>query len=206
MTGAGIAAITDYQIEKNRAGWQNEEESLLFHAVKVAREQGRSLKSVFDYVAQQTGRKPNSIRNYYYAKARENPEHEHSPAFVPFSQDEMWDLLTAVLGAQAKGQSVRACTLKMGNGDTKAMLRYQNKYRALIKNNPVFVKEVVRYMRENDMPTIDPYERMAKLPKKAIKDGGYSGYAMLVKLSDEVEELKKRTQELEIAMAEFSVM
>ena len=206
MTSAGIAAITEYPSERNRTGWKNDEENLLFNAVKTAREQGRSLKSVFDYVAQQTGRKPNSIRNYYYAKAKENPEHDHSPAFVPFTQEEMWDLLTSVLGAQAKGQSVRACTLKLGGGDTKAMLRYQNKYRAMIKNNPVFVKEVVRYMRENDMPTIDPYERISKLPKKTTREDGYSGYALLVRLTDEVEELKRRTQELEIAMAEFSAM
>ena len=206
MTGAGIAAITDYQAAKNRAGWQNDEESLLFNAVKAAREQGRSLKSVFDYVAQQTGRKPNSIRNYYYAKARETPGHEHSPAFIPFSQEEMWDLLTKVLGAQARGRSVRACTLEMGEGDTKAMLRYQNKYRALIKNDPVLVKEVVRYMRENDMPTVDPYERTVRLPRKPVREGGYSGYAMLIKLAEEIEELKKRTQELEIAMAECSPM
>ena len=32
--------------------------------------------------------------------------------------------------------SVRACTMMMGKNDTSKMLKYQNKYRAVIKNNP----------------------------------------------------------------------
>ena len=58
------------------------------------------------------------------------------------SEEEMRALLRTVLAEQAKGISVRACTLNMGKGDTKTMLRYQNKYRSLIRTNPEFVQKV----------------------------------------------------------------
>jgi len=187
-----------------RTGWRSDEEELLWNEVKQARSEGRPLKSVFDAVAAKTGRKPNSIRNFYYAKVREDPNREHSPAFVPFTQDEIWDLLVTVLSAQAKGQSVRACTLQMGRGDTRAMLRYQNKYRALIKNNPVLVSEVVRYMRENNMPVIDPYEKSLarkKTKKQREEAENMKHLAMLSRLSGELEDALRRIAELENAVA-----
>ena len=106
---------------------------------------GLPLKTVFERVAAKTGRKPNSIRNYYYARVKESgraaSEALHSAAFVPFSEEEMRMLMRTVLTEQAKGVSVRACTLAMGKGDTKTMLRYQNKYRSLLRTNPAFVKK-----------------------------------------------------------------
>jgi len=202
--GASIALMREPSASIARTGWRSDEENLLWKEVKTARSEGRPLKSVFDSVAEKTGRKPNSIRNFYYAKVREDPQHEHSPAFVPFTQDEIWDLLVTVLSAQARGQSVRACTLEMGRGDTRAMLRYQNKYRALIKNNPVLVSEVVRYMRENEMPSVDPYEKgLAKKKSKKQRDDadGLKGLAVLMRISGELEDALRRISELEDAVA-----
>ncbi len=201
--GASIALMREPSASIARTGWRSDEENLLWSEVKTARSEGRPLKSVFDSVASKTGRKPNSIRNFYYAKVREDPEHEHSPAFVPFTQDEIWDLLVTVLSAQARGQSVRACTLDMGRGDTRAMLRYQNKYRALVKNNPVLVSEVVRYMRENDMPSVDPYEKgLAKRrARKQREDAdGMKSLAVIMRLSGELEDALRRIAELENAV------
>ncbi len=201
--GASIALIKEPSASIARTGWKSDEENLLWSEVRMARTEGRPLKSVFDSVASKTGRKPNSIRNFYYAKVRDNPEHEHSPAFIPFTQDEIWDLLVTVISAQAKGQSVRACTLEMGKGDTRAMLRYQNKYRALVKNNPVLVSEVVRYMRENDMPCIDPYEKgLAKKRAKKLREDadGIKSIAVIMRLSGELEDALRRIAELEDAV------
>lgn len=146
-----------------RMGWSKEEDALLFDAVREARVDGAPLKAVFDKVAKETGRKPNSIRNYYYARVKVGSgldvELPHNPAFIPFHEEEIQSLLKTVLQAQAKGMSVRACTLAMGNGDNRAMLRYQNKYRSLLKSNPELVKAVVHELREEGMPAQDPYER-----------------------------------------------
>jgi hypothetical protein len=163
------------QTPTNRLGWNEQEDALLFDAVRDARKMGAPLKSVFDTVAKKTGRKPNSIRNYYYARVKQggegNMEFPHNPAFVPFSTGEIEELLRTVLNAQARGISVRACTLEMGQGDNRAMLRYQNKYRSLLKSNPALVKKVIADMQRSNEPTIDPFEsktpiRRAGRPRK----------------------------------------
>ncbi|MDD5919014.1 MAG: hypothetical protein PUD73_07995 [bacterium] len=145
----------------NRVGWQNGEEAFLFSEVARGRAAGLPLKAVFERVAAKTGRKPNSIRNYYYARVKESgraaSEALHSAAFVPFSEEEMRMLMRTVLTEQAKGVSVRACTLAMGKGDTKTMLRYQNKYRSLLRTNPAFVKKVLTELAAEGVPAFDPY-------------------------------------------------
>ncbi len=208
---ANTALIQSYTINRARTGWRADEETLLWNEVKKARDEGRALKSVFDIVASETGRKPNSIRNYYYARARENPEEsQRSPAFVPFTEEEIWDLLVTVLGEQAKGISVRACTLQMGANDTRAMLRYQNKYRSLVKTNPELVKEVVRYMRERDIPCIDPYEdgRLARHAGRPRKESGsldakslVQGVIDLTRLSEQIDSTQRRLAQLEYTVA-----
>lgn len=53
-----------------KGGWTQQEDRLLLSAAQSARQDGRALRSVFEDVAAQTGRKPNSIRNYYYERSR----------------------------------------------------------------------------------------------------------------------------------------
>lgn len=172
-TGLTAAALPNGVLPSgmNRAGWQNGEEAFLFNEVARGRAAGLPLKAVFERVAAETGRKPNSIRNYYYARVKENgaaaSEAFHSAAFVPFSEDEMRALLRTVLTEQAKGVSVRACTLRMGQGDTKTMLRYQNKYRSLIRTNPAFVRKVLAELAEEGIPAFDPYA--AESPRRGAK-------------------------------------
>ncbi len=143
-----------------RAGWSSQEEALLFAEAERARNGGLPLKSVFETVAAATGRKPNSIRNYYYARVKDGAAEGssfHSAAFVPFTRDEVRHLMRTVLSAQARGVSVRACTLSMGNGDTRSMLRYQNKYRSVVKNDPALVKDVIAELEAEGLPAHDPY-------------------------------------------------
>ena len=72
------------------AGWTEAEDALLFDLAERARQAGRPLKSVFDEMAKQSGRQPNSVRNYYYARVKSGGEAggRHSPAFVPFTEEE----------------------------------------------------------------------------------------------------------------------
>ena len=153
-----------------RGGWKPEEDSLLFELVNEAHEQGKPLKTVFEQVASKTGRRPNSIRNYYYARIKEGDGRElglgQSAAFIPFTDEEIESLLRTVLSEQAKGVSVRACTLAMGCGDNKLMLRYQNKYRSLIKSNPKLVKRIIEEMKSEGADVFDPYE-IQKGPRRA---------------------------------------
>ena len=146
---------------RGRAGWTEAEETLLWEQVKRTRQAGEPLKKAFAAMAQQTGRKPNSIRNYYYAKIKEGhylPEEERC-AFTPFSREEIQMLLETVLHGQAQGMSVRSITMQMGGGDKKAMLRYQNKYRSLVKNNPEAVYAALDRLREKELAGYDPYSQ-----------------------------------------------
>lgn len=145
-------------------GWSSEEDKLLFEEVKKAREAGRSLKSAFDRMENLTGRKSNSIRNYYYVRIRDEDIMntysecvEKPSSFIPFEESEVKSMLKRLLSDQAKGISVRASTMALGNGDTTTMLRFQNKYRSVIKNNPEFVKTVMAEMESEGLPVFDPY-------------------------------------------------
>ena len=127
-----------------RTGWSESENKLLWETADEAQQQGLPLKAVFEQIAQQTGRRPNSIRNYYYAQVRNREDGQaHAARFVPFTQPEVDWLMEQVLIARAEGQSVRSCLQKLSGGDHSLMLRYQNKYRAVIKSRPEYVRALV---------------------------------------------------------------
>lgn len=127
-----------------RTGWSERENQLLWETADEAQQQGLPLKAVFEQIAQATGRRPNSIRNYYYAQVRNREDgHPHAARFVPFTQEEVDWLMEQVLTARAAGQSVRSCLQKLSGGDHSLMLRYQNKYRAVIKSRPDYVRSLV---------------------------------------------------------------
>ena len=127
-----------------RSGWSESENKLLWETADEAQQQGLPLKAVFEQIARQTGRRPNSIRNYYYAQVRQRDDGKAPQArFVPFTQPEVDWLMEQVLIARSAGQSVRACLQKLSGGDHSLMLRYQNKYRAVIKSRPDYVKALV---------------------------------------------------------------
>lgn len=147
-----------------RSGWSEAENQMLWETADEAQQQGLPLKAVFEQIAEQTGRRPNSIRNYYYAQVRQRDDSDRHPArFVPFTQQEVDWLMEQVLVARAAGQSVRSCLQKLAGGDHSLMLRYQNKYRAVVKSRPEYVHDLVDRLNEQgvdcDTPTVNHRER-----------------------------------------------
>ena len=140
-----------------RSGWSESENKLLWEAADEAQQQGLPLKAVFEQIARQTGRRPNSIRNYYYAHVRQRDDGKAPQArFVPFTQPEVDWLMEQVLIARSAGQSVRACLQKLSGGDHSLMLRYQNKYRAVIKSRPDYVKALVERLNSEGVNCVTP--------------------------------------------------
>ncbi len=140
-----------------RMGWSDFESNLLWETAEEAQQRGLPLKAVFERIAQQTGRRPNSIRNYYHAQVRQQEGGQaHAQRFVPFSQEEVDWLMEQVLRARAEGQSVRACLQKLSGGDHARMLRYQNKYRSVIKNRPEYVRTLVERLNGEGVPCDAP--------------------------------------------------
>ncbi len=149
-----------------RSGWSLEETGFLFKEAKLAEASGRPIKSVFDKVASMTGRKPNSIRNYYYLKLKEDGDTART-AFTPFTDDEVKMLMKTMLEEQAKGRSVRGIAIEMGGGDKKMMLRYQNKYRSMLRMNPEYVRQIMDELKANGDACHDPFLRR---PRPAGQD------------------------------------
>jgi len=136
-----------------KGGWQQQEIDLLFSAVSEAADKGKPLRDVFAEVGTALSRKPNSIRNFYYARVREMPELAvRQTPFRSFTPEEVHDLLRHVLIGRGEGQSVRACVTQLANGDRAGMLRYQNKYRSILKNKPEMLMEVAQELRMEGLP------------------------------------------------------
>ena len=165
-----------------KAGWSTPETDRLFMLATEAQRNARSLKSVIDEVASLTGRRPNSVRNYYYARVKEDggASYGHRRAFVPFEDTEAVRLLEEVLRAQGRGESVRSCTLRLAGGDDKVMLRYQNKYRAMLKNDPSLVRRVVTDLQKCGEPVLDPFAvrenvpRVGRPPKRTAESDAFA--------------------------------
>jgi len=139
---------------RSRAGWHEDETTRLFTAVKEASATGAPLRSVFESLSGDLGRKPNSIRNYYYACLRQKPDAAFLRAtpFTAFTPEETHHLLRQVLMARGQGMSVRACVMNMAGGDHSRMLRYQNKYRTVLKHRPEMIEAVREELRQEGLP------------------------------------------------------
>lgn len=139
-------------------GWQKQEIDALQKYIGEAEQTGESLRSVFDRAAAELGRKPNSIRNFYYAQLRTQSEDAgRALPFETFSPAEVEQLIERVITARAQGMSVRACVRQLAGGDRTRMLRYQNKYRSTIRTRPELVRRVMDRLRAQDIAFVSPY-------------------------------------------------
>ncbi|MDR2657160.1 MAG: hypothetical protein LBB86_04965 [Oscillospiraceae bacterium] len=143
----------------SRGGWKTEEVATLQNAIERANQSGEPLRGVFDDVSRTLGRKPNSIRNYYYAQLKNVDFAGRSRAtpFKAFEQQEIRAMLKEILRGYSDGLSVRACVARLAEGDKTRMLRYQNKYRSLIKTRPDLVREVMDELEEEGVRCRDPF-------------------------------------------------
>ena len=182
-------------VARPRAGWNSREEELLRQAVDRCRAAGEPLKTAFTEAARETGRRPNSVRNHYYSSAKTA---QTAPAFLPFSEEESLSLLKAVLLARSAGESVRACTLRIAEGDTRRMLRYQNKYRALLKSRPALVDQARRELQEKGGPVFDPYAPAPAGPGRPRKTPVPGDTEALIRtLCENLSELLRRAERIE---------
>jgi hypothetical protein len=63
-----------------------------------------------------------------------------------------------LLAAGARGESIRGASLRLAGGDKTLMLRYQNKYRSLIKNGRPLVEKVMADMDRDNEKYLSPYD------------------------------------------------
>ena len=63
-----------------------------------------------------------------------------------FSDRETDEMLKNILAERSKGVSVRRAIQKIADGDDRLMLRYQNKYRNMLKKQPERIEETAKNM------------------------------------------------------------
>lgn len=174
-------------------GWQQQEIEALEQDITRAAETGESLRTVFERMGRQLGRKPNSIRNFYYAQVRAQKEDgDVSLPFETFSQEEVEQLIENVLTARAQGMSVRACVRRLADGDQTRMLRYQNKYRSTVRTRPELVQAIMQRLSEQGIPYVSPYagEEDAQASFAAVRQKAENtGDPQLLRLMDALSSL-----------------
>ena len=151
-------------------GWREDEIDRLWHEIQAANEKGQPLRSVFEQMGETLGRKPNSVRNYYYMQLRPRSGqamHRAAP-FETFTEEEVRSLVRDVLAARARGQSVRAAVMAMSGGDHARMLRYQNKYRSVLKKRPQLIQEVLEELRQEGVNCMSPLA--ASHPREDLRE------------------------------------
>ncbi|HEY8419774.1 MAG TPA: SANT/Myb-like DNA-binding domain-containing protein [Clostridia bacterium] len=152
--------------------WTVEETKRLFDLCAKARKEGKGLKTAFETVAKEVGRKPNSVRNYYYAHLKTlnlMPEMSQklgikvlpskTTSFKTFSEEEIVDLVRHILIEQGKGKSVRSITTEMAKGDKSLMLRLQNKYRSVVFRQRKKTESIMKQLRAEKITFYNPYTK-----------------------------------------------
>ena len=170
------------------SGWREDEIDRLWHEIQAANEKGQPLRSVFEQMGETLGRKPNSVRNYYYMqlRPRDGRAMRRAAPFETFTEDEVRALVRGVLTARARGQSVRAPVMAMSGGDHTRMLRYQNKYRSVLKKRPQLIQEVLEELRQegidcaDPLPSACPREDLRQTVRQKISVLGDSGVNQLL--------------------------
>ena len=125
----------------------------------------------FKDVAEKLGRRPNSVRNYYYKyHAKDKAE------IVPFGAGESRKLLREIVLGTSRGESVRSICLRMArsrcldNGKRNVdgatlhsgMLRLQNKYRTVLSKNPEQIDKIVGELSEQGYIVKSPVKEVVK--------------------------------------------
>lgn len=127
-------------------GYTQEQVRELVEYVKKQKQSGCTLTKIFEEYAKNTGRAKGSVRNYYYSllRLKEDSRVKHilsgtnlkASKVVKFDEEETREILRWVLTQKSKGMSVRKAVFNLAKGDSKLMLRYQNKYRNMLYKHP----------------------------------------------------------------------
>ena len=169
--------------------WKDEEVKNLFDFIKQCNTQGKSLTVAFKEYALNSGRQPNSVRNYYYLELNNllnNPQrvknlnidlslHQKKETRF-FTEEETEKQMKQLMELINKGYSVRKACLTVGNGNLEMMVRLQNKYRSILKTNPEYLENFA----QNKSNIIPMPQRKNKLSDNEI-NSLFIGLVKLIK-------------------------
>lgn len=141
--------------------------------IAVMTKKNEKIGDVFHKFAKKWDIGENSVRNLYYSELNRltydadyrtrigiNISQLQKTNFVFFEEGEKVELLINILSSVEKGESVRSVCMRLADNDINLMIRLQNKYRAMLKNERAFVEKIVQ---ANDLKS--PF---VKLPNNVI--------------------------------------
>ena len=183
-------------------GYSRKEAEELVRTIGEGRRMGKTLTSLFAAYGRTHGRAGGSVRNYYYKLLKTDlaaPLLEgkglHAETIVPFTEHETEEMLSRILAERKKGCSVRRAIANICGGDTKMMLRYQNKYRNMLKKQPDAVRAAakkagVTMERAIPRPASSVLQRRVEAEINALYD------RLAISLREENERLRKTVERL----------
>ncbi len=158
--------------------WKDEEVKKLFDFVDEGRKNNVPLIKLFSDYATISGRKPNSVRNYYYIELDALLSDEGRAKRLgidlsthkktdqkEFSDEETRELVMDILKMTSRGVSVRKACLTLAKGDITEMVRYQNKFRTVV----VKQKELFEQCLQNLKTTGVKVEKIKPRPSNVIE-------------------------------------
>lgn len=158
--------------------------SMMKEEVGKARERRMPIIRAFEAVAERSGLKSNTIRNYYYRYIHAHEElrknemvskkddfNQEDAIGKAFTDQETQELMRTMLIAQAQGESVRGCANRISSGDKRVLIRLQNKYRSIIAREPGYVEELMLQMKSEGITCYNPYtrERINRTVNESLK-------------------------------------
>jgi hypothetical protein len=185
--------------------------SIMKEEVGKARESNIPIIRAFEEIARRSGLKSNTIRNYYYRyihaneqKVRKSTEYtgegfqDESAIGTPFTPDETRTLMREMLIAQARGESVRGCAARLGKGNKRMLIRFQNKYRSVIAREPEYVTNLIKEIEAEGIACYNPYtrRRMSNAGRRPVSMAGADSSGQLV---DWVSQLAANMQQIGIS-------
>lgn len=173
------------------------------------------LTNLFEKFGAINGKAKGTVRNLYYALAKKSNEDKEFcqkyldgkpikiSKIVEFTEQDEKDLIKNIILQKNAGRSVRAVIMEMAKGDAKTALRYQNKYRNAIKNNPELVSKIIAEINADGKKLTIAIE---KREKSMVSDAQFNRLkneidALVQKISSKIkkenEYLKERVARLE---------
>lgn len=170
------------------------EPSVVKTLIKETGGENKNLSKAFELVAGKTGLAKGTIRNTYYVIAKKSKvDSEFRDKFLDgkilstrhktvFGEIEEKKLIKEICRRVYEGRSVRSVTLSLADGDATVALRYQNKYRNVVKKNPQLICRINDEIKKEY--GIEPIVRREVLPELQFR-----------RLTDEIDRLVDRISE-----------
>ena len=138
-------------------GYTEEEAKNLVEFIKEGKRKGKTLTYLFETYGLQRGRAKGSVRNYYYVLMKNEKGDERVARLLDgsqlsvekireFTEEETDEAIRSILTEKSKGLSVRKAIFNLAQGDDKLMLRMQNKYRNMLKKDPLRIAAIAAEM------------------------------------------------------------